>query len=70
VTDLAQTIYEGRAFNCMPILADALEEASCDNGDVLTHCRGPGGHGRGCWVVDLLTRRGANCRDGVGVVLV
>lgn len=33
-------------------LADALEEAGCDDVDVLTHCRGPGLHVRGCWVVD------------------
>ncbi len=38
----------------MPILADALEEAGCDNAEVLTHCREPGVHVRGCWVVDLV----------------
>jgi hypothetical protein len=38
----------------MPILADALEEAGCDNVDILAHCRGGGEHVRGCWVVDLL----------------
>ena len=31
---------------------DALEEAGCDHPDVLTHCRRPGPHARGCWVVD------------------
>jgi hypothetical protein len=36
------------------VLADALEEAGCTNADILTHCRGPGPHVRGCWVVDLL----------------
>lgn len=49
---LATGIYEDRAFDRLPILADALEEAGCDNADVLTHCRGPGPHARGCWVVD------------------
>ncbi len=42
----------GRAFDRMPILADALEESGCDSADVLSHCRGPGPHARGCWVVD------------------
>jgi len=37
-----------------PGLADALEEAGCDDADVHAHCRGPGPHVRGCWVVDLI----------------
>ncbi len=49
---LANGIYEERAFDRLPILADALEEAGCDHLDLLTHCRGPGPHARGCWVVD------------------
>jgi hypothetical protein len=52
VTALATGIYADKAFDRMPILADALEEAGCDNADVLTHCRGSGPHVRGCWVVD------------------
>jgi hypothetical protein len=35
-------------------LADALEEAGCSDGEILTHCRQPGEHVRGCWVTDLL----------------
>jgi hypothetical protein len=31
-----------------------LEEAGCTSEDILKHCRGPGEHVRGCWVVDLL----------------
>ncbi len=49
---LAKGIYDDRAFDRLPILADALEEAGCDAADVLNHCRGPGPHARGCWVVD------------------
>ena len=49
---LASAIYADRAFDRLPILADALEEAGCDLPDVLAHCRGPGPHARGCWVVD------------------
>jgi hypothetical protein len=51
---LAQAVYDDRAFDRLPILADALEDAGCDNADILDHCRRPGEHVRGCWVVDLL----------------
>jgi hypothetical protein len=51
---LARVIYQERAFGELPILADALEEAGCTNAAILDHCRGPGPHVRGCWVVDLL----------------
>jgi hypothetical protein len=52
---LARGIYEDRAFDRMPILADALQDAGCDNDDVLNHCRDPKAtHVRGCWVVDLV----------------
>jgi hypothetical protein len=54
VRSIAQAIYDERAFINLPILADALEDAGCDNPDILNHCRGPGPHVRGCWVVDLL----------------
>ena len=54
VRKMAQVIYDDRAFDRLPILADALEDAGCDNADILAHCRGPGPHVRGCWVVDLL----------------
>lgn len=50
----AQTIYQDRAFDRMPELADALEKAGCSDVEILNHCRGPGPHVRGCWVVDLL----------------
>jgi hypothetical protein len=49
VIALATGIYEDRAFDRMPILADGLEEAGCDDADVLTHCRGHAPHVRGCW---------------------
>jgi hypothetical protein len=54
VLALAQTIYDERSFDLMPILADALEEADCTNTDLLAHCQGPGPHARGCWSVDLI----------------
>lgn len=54
VVALAEGVYADRAFDRLPILADALEDAGCDQPDILTHCRGPGPHARGCWVVDLI----------------
>lgn len=51
---LAQVIYDKRAFDRLPILADALEDSGCSNQDILQHCRGGGEHVRGCWVADLL----------------
>jgi hypothetical protein len=54
VPELARSFYDERAFDRLPDLADALEEAGCTDADILTHLRGPGPHVRGCWVVDLL----------------
>jgi hypothetical protein len=54
VVKLAQVIYDNRSFDQMPLLADDLEKAGCDNQEILGHCRGPGPHVRGCWVVDLV----------------
>ena len=51
---IARQMYESRDFSTMPILADALQDAGCDNDDILNHCRQPGEHVRGCWVVDLV----------------
>jgi hypothetical protein len=54
VVSIAQSIYEDRAFNCLPDLADALESAGCDDLAILDHCRSEGPHARGCWPVDLI----------------
>jgi hypothetical protein len=54
VLGLAESIYEERAFDRMGILADALEDAGCEEAAVLSHCRSAGLHVRGCWVVDLI----------------
>ncbi|MCI0703344.1 MAG: hypothetical protein L0241_19875 [Planctomycetia bacterium] len=52
---LARQMYESRDFSLMPILADALQDAGCDNEEVLNHCRDANTtHVRGCWVVDLV----------------
>jgi hypothetical protein len=58
VVEIAEAIYAESAFDRMPILGDALEEAGCTDADVLDHCRHSDEHVRGCWVVDLLLGRG------------
>jgi hypothetical protein len=61
VVRLAQAAYDERHLpegtlnnGRLAVLADALEEAGCDNADILAHCRQPGDHVRGCWVVDAI----------------
>jgi hypothetical protein len=51
---LARRMYDTRDFSPMPILADALQDAGCENTDILAHCRKDGVHVRGCFVIDLL----------------
>jgi hypothetical protein len=52
---VARQIYEARDFSGMPILADALQDAGCDNDLILAHCRDPNQvHVRGCWLIDLV----------------
>jgi hypothetical protein len=65
VPKLAQAAYEERKLPegtlypaRLAVLADALEEAGCDNRDVLGHLRAPGPHLRGCWALDLLLNKG------------
>jgi hypothetical protein len=54
VRRVAQGIYDDRAFDRLPILADALMDAGCDDEAILAHCRSEGPHVRGCWVIDLI----------------
>lgn len=55
---LARAMYDSREFSAMPILADALQDAGCDNEDVLSHCRDANQvHVRGCWVVDVVLEK-------------
>jgi hypothetical protein len=54
VVGVARGVYDGRAFGRLPVLADALQDAGCAEERLLAHCRGPGPHVRGCWVVDLV----------------
>jgi hypothetical protein len=52
VPGLARTIYDEHAFDLLPVLADALEEAGCTDPVVLDHLRAPGPHARGCFALD------------------
>lgn len=63
VVDVARTIYEGRprqagGYIGMPILADALLDAGCDDEAIIDHCRSDGPHVKGCWAVDLTLGKG------------
>ena len=54
VLRMARVIYDDRRLRHLPVLADALEEAGCDNADMLAHCRAAVEHVRGCWALDAL----------------
>ena len=61
VENLARTAYDERSLPAgyldtdrLAVLADALEDAGCDNADIISHLRGPGPHVRGCWALDLV----------------
>jgi hypothetical protein len=65
VTSLARRCYADRQLpagmlnpELLAVLADSLEDAGCDDPELLGHLRGPGPHWRGCWVVDLLLTKG------------
>lgn len=61
VVAVARAAYDDRAMPSghldgvrLGVLADALEEAGCDSGELLTHLRSSGPHVRGCWALDLV----------------
>lgn len=55
VRAIAEGILSRRAFDGMPILADALQDAGCEDPVLLDHCRAPQQHLGTCWVLRLLT---------------
>jgi len=57
VRKIAQSVTAEKAFADLPILADALQEAGCENNILLSHCRARVEHRRGCWVLDFLLGR-------------
>jgi hypothetical protein len=57
VLHMAYLTYRDQAFDNLPVLADALEDAGCADAALLAHLRGPGPHLRGCWALDLILRK-------------
>lgn len=58
VRELARAAYDGHRFDGLPALSDTLEGAGCTHGALLRHCREPGLHARGCWVLDRVLGMG------------
>jgi hypothetical protein len=58
VLGLARGIVADHAYDRLPLLADALMDAGCDDEQVIGHCRSDGPHVRGCWVVDMVLGKG------------
>src|SRR6266545_1209704 len=54
VWKIARGITQLGNFGDLPVLADALEEAGCNDDRILRHLRARMEHGRGCWVLRLL----------------
>lgn len=58
VLGLAREVYDSRDASVIPILADALQDAGCEDEPLLSHCRSECNHVRGCWVIDELLGNG------------
>lgn len=61
VLRIAQSIYDRRAFEEMPILVDPLMEAGCDDEAILQHCRGM----ERCWDHPMIDGGCPNCDEKV-----
>lgn len=57
IVRFATSIHQTGCYEEMPIFGDALEEAGCDDEQILDHCRADQEHVRGCWVIDLVLGR-------------
>jgi hypothetical protein len=51
---LARSMLQRRDFDLFPYLADALQDAGCDDPRVRAHCESSRPHGRGCWLLDAV----------------
>jgi hypothetical protein len=58
IKEIAQEIYDKRAFDRLPLLASVLETSGCADPNLLSHLRQPGKHVRGCWALDFLLGKG------------
>jgi hypothetical protein len=57
VLKVARGVYEEKAWDRLPVLADALLDAGCDSRDLLDHLKSPGPHARGCWALDAVLEK-------------
>lgn len=55
---MARGFVESRDFSAMPILADALQDAGCEDPEILEHCRAEKPHFRRCWVIEMILAKG------------
>lgn len=56
VLGVAANIRDTKDFTPLPILADALQDAGCEDAAILNHCRSDGNHDPECWVVVAILR--------------
>lgn len=56
VVGLARQMYSSDDFSALPVLADAFQDAGCEDAAILSHCRGNTPHVRGCWLVDEILK--------------
>ena len=54
VRGLLAAVVDGGDYGNLPVLADALEDAGCQDEAVLLHLRSHRNHFPGCWAVDLV----------------
>lgn len=54
VIGIAEAIRESKDFSVLPILADALQDAGCENRYILNHCRLIQQHDSECWVISAV----------------
>lgn len=65
VCALAEGIHAEGAFDRLPILGDALQDAGCDDPFVIDHLQMCPDHGSSCWVVEMIREQlRARRRDG------
>jgi hypothetical protein len=57
VRKLAQAIADEQAWDQLPILADALEEAGCRNSELIEHFRAGEPHVSCCWILDIMLQQ-------------
>ena len=55
---LARGIAADRALDRLPILADALQDAGCEDATILSHLRESHTPAPACWVMDAMLRTG------------